>query len=255
MKKILITGARSGIASKVINKLKDRYYIYVTVHTTKELERVKEIYKNDKNIECFKLDVINPKDREKLKEIDIDILVNNAAISYGGSLIDIDINKVKEIYEVNVFSMLEILKIVLPNMIKKNSGKIINMASLAGIYPPSFIGSYASSKASIIKITEVLKKELKLISNIKVSLIEPGFYYTGFNQVMFDNKNIDKYFKEIKDKINERQLFITNFIEKKNLNSIVNKIIECIESPNSKFIYRAPFSQVVLTKIYSVFFT
>lgn len=253
MKKILITGARSGIMNQVIEKIKDHYFIYLTVHTEKQLERVKEKYNQYPNIQCFQLDVTNNKDRDKVRNLDVDILINNAAVGYGGSIIDMDINKIKENYEVNVFSNLSLTQIVLKNMIKKGEGKIINMASLAGIVPISFIGSYASTKASIIKLTETLNKELHMISDIKVSIIEPGFYNTGFNQVMFENKNINRYFKDQLEIINTKQSFIHRYIEKKNLNSIVNKIVSCIDSKNPKLIYRAPFSQVIYAKIYSLF--
>ena len=122
MKKVLFTGARSGIAHSVIEKLKDKdYYIYVTVHTNNELKSVKEKYKDNKNIECFKLDVTDISDKEKLKELDIDILVSNAAISYGGSIAEIDINKLRKNYEINVFHYFEIIQIVLKKMIKKNT--------------------------------------------------------------------------------------------------------------------------------------
>lgn len=252
MKKILFTGARSGIASKVIDNIKDRYYIYVTVRDEKQLIRVKEKYKTYKNIECFKLDITDSKDLEKVKKLDIDILVNNASICYGGSLVDMNISKIKENYEVNVFKTLELTQFVLKNMISKNKGKIIFISSLAGVVPIKFIGSYSSTKSSIIKIAETLKKELELISDIKVSVIEPGFYHTGFNQVMFDNKDLSNYFYKVRDYINTEQKFITNFIEKKKLDSIVFKIINCIDSENPKFIYKAPISQVLLSKIYQI---
>ena len=61
MKKILITGARSGIISEVIDRIKNKYYIYVTVKNDKQLEIVKEKYKNFNNIECLKLDVTDKK--------------------------------------------------------------------------------------------------------------------------------------------------------------------------------------------------
>lgn len=254
MKTILITGASSGIMKSVIDQIKGQYFIYVTVHTERQLQVVSKRYEQEKNIKCFVLDVTNKKDREKIEKLQIDIFINNAAIGYGGSLIDMDLEKVRENYEVNVFSNLELTQLILKKMIDRNSGKIITMASLAGIVPISFLGSYSSSKAAIIKITETLKKELKMISNIKVCLIEPGFYNTGFNQVMFDNKNIDAYFKELKDKINREQDFIHNFIEKKKLDSIVKQIVLCINSSNPKFIYRAPMSQVLCSRLYRLFF-
>ena len=81
-------------------------------------------------------------------------------------------DKVRENFEVNVFSNFEIVQIVIKNMIKKDSGKIIMISSLAGILPLKFLGSYCATKSSIIMLTQVLKKEIKLISkNIKISLI------------------------------------------------------------------------------------
>jgi len=258
MKKILFTGARSGIAHSVIEKLKDKdYYIYVTVHTNNELKSVKEKYQENKNIEFFKLDVTNKSDKEKLKDLDIDILVSNAAISYGGSIAEIDINKIRENYEINVFNYFEIVQIVLKNMIKKGTGKIINIASLAGIVPIPFIGSYCSTKASIIKLSECLNLELKYLDEkIKICIVEPGLYKTGFNQYMFDNKydNHTLYFKKYIDEIRTMENILL-LMEKKNLNSISKKIVNAISSDNPKRIIRAPFFQVLGAKIYQIFFS
>ena len=103
MKKILITGAYSGIMRELIKKIKSKYFIYVTVHTENELKNIKEYYKMEKNIECLKLDIKNDLDIEKINKLDIDIFISNAAVGYGGSIINMDINKIKENYEVNVF--------------------------------------------------------------------------------------------------------------------------------------------------------
>ena len=173
MKKILFTGARSGIAAAVIAKLLQKdYFIYVTTHTKQEEKSCKEKYKNYDNISCFKLDITNHKDKEKLKNLDVDILVSNAATGYGGSIIEMPINTIRKNYEVNVFSNFEAIQIVLKNMIKKRNGKIIIIASLAGIIPIEFLGSYCSTKASVIMLAKVLKKELKLLNtNIKIKVI------------------------------------------------------------------------------------
>ncbi len=202
MKTILMTGARSGIAADVIKKLKTKNYkIYVAVHTDTQCKRIKKISKNDKNIYCIKLDVTDKEDIKKLNKIDVDILISFAAIGNGGLISEIKMDKVRENFEVNVFSNFEIVQIVIKNMIKKDSGKIIMISSLAGILPLKFLGSYCATKSSIIMLTQVLKKEIKLISkNIKISLIEPGMYHTGFNQVMLENKydwmSINSYFEE-----------------------------------------------------------
>lgn len=258
MKKVLFTGARSGISNATLERVKNDYYIYLTVHTEKQLEKVKEKYKNYSNIECFKLDVTNNKDKEKLKKLDIDILVSIAAIGEGGSISEIDMDRVRNNFEVNVFSNFEIVQIVLKNMIKKDSGKIIMMSSLASILPIPFLGSYCSTKASISMLTTTLKKEIKLISkNIKICLIEPGIYDTGFNQVMLDNKykwmDLDSYFKEQIKFIRKKENLFFNLLEKKNLNSITSKIENAIRKDNPRFIYRAPIIQSIGTKLYQIF--
>ena len=101
MKKVLITGARSGIISKVIDRIKNRYYIYVTVKNDKQLEMIKEKYKDFKNIECLKLDVTNKKDIEMLNNLNIDIFISNAAVGEGGSISEIPFDKVRYNFEIN----------------------------------------------------------------------------------------------------------------------------------------------------------
>lgn len=256
MKKILITGATSGIMKEVIKKVKDDYYIYITVHNDNQLKNILKKYKDEKNIRCFKLDVNNHIDRKQLEKLNIDIFISNAAIGVGGSIINMDISKLKENYEVNVFSNFLVTQIILKKMLMKDEGKIIIMSSLAGIIPIPFLGSYCSTKASIIKLTECLKKELKILnSNIKISLIEPGMYNTGFNKVMFDNKyntSFDNLFKDELELIRKKENLIMLLIEKNNLRSIVRQIEKAIRY-DDKFIYRAPISQVIVSKLYSLF--
>jgi len=257
MKKILITGARSGIIGKVIDKIKDNYYIYVTVHTESQLKAIKEKYKNNKNIKCLKIDITNKKDIEKLKDLDIDILISNAAISESGSVLELPIEKLKNNFETNVFSNFQVIQMILKNMIKKGSGKVIIMGSLAGKIPMPFAGSYSATKASIIKLTEALNFELKLLEEkIDIVLILPGLYNTGFNKLMFDKKydDIDSYFNSQIELIRKSENLVLKLFEKKKLDSIVNKIVTAINSENPKFIYSAPFTQNLFAKIISIFY-
>ena len=251
MKKILYTGASSGIAREVIKRIKHKYFIYVGVHTEKQLELQKEKYKKAKNIKVIKLDLLNNKDLEKIKKLDIDILISNAAIGHGGSLIEIPLNKIKQTYEVNVFKNIQLIQIVLKNMIKKGSGKIIIVSSLSGIIPPKFIGTYSSTKAALINISKVLKSELKLINkNIKVSLIEPGMYKTGFNEIMLEEKYEikDTLFKNEFAKIRKKENIFWNLFQYKNKRGIVKQIIKSLE--HDRFIYSAPKLQRMISKIY-----
>ena len=98
MKKILFTGARSGISGSVIEKIASNdYFIYLTVHKENEVKTAKERYGKYKNITIFKLDITDQNDRNKLKSLDLDIIVLNAAVGFGGSILDIDMNNFREV--------------------------------------------------------------------------------------------------------------------------------------------------------------
>ena len=167
-----------------------------------------------------------------------------------------EIEKIKDNFETNVFSNFELIQMVLKNMLKKDKGRIIIIASLAGIIPLKFLGSYCATKASIIKLTQCLKKELKLITkNIHISLILPGMYHTGFNQVMLENKYPAMKNSIFKDKIKEiqsREYLFWNILEHKNLNSISNKVYKAITKKNPKFTYSAPLLQSIGAKLYQL---
>lgn len=104
---------------ELIKKIKNKYFIYVTTHTVIELENIKEKYKNEKNIKCFKLDVTSKVDKQKIKDLDIDIFVANSAIGIGGSIINMNMNNIRNNFEVNVFSNFELIQIILKNMLEK----------------------------------------------------------------------------------------------------------------------------------------
>lgn len=256
MKKILITGARSGMIYPVIQRLKRNYFIYVTVHTDSEVKYIKNLYKEN-NIECIKLDIT--KDLDKLNKLDIDILVCNAAIAESGSLFEIPLEKVKENYNVNVFSNLDLIQKVSKKMIKKGKGKIVIISSLTSKMVLPFLGSYSSSKASLSAIARSLYYESKLLkSKIDIVLIEPGLYKTGFNKLAFDKKyefmDNNSFFKsqiELIRKVENAYLFL---FERRKLKSIANKIYEAITIDNPKFRYSAPFSHNLFSKIINLFY-
>ena len=257
MKKVLITGARSGIISKVIDNIINDYELYLTVHTDSQVRAMKDKYKNYKNVTCMKLDITNEYDYRKIENIDIDIYIANAAIAESGSMIEMPVDRIRDNFETNVFSNFKVLQRVLQKMIKKGRGKVIIMGSLAGKIPMPFLGAYSGSKASLIKMTEALRFELMLLdSDIKVSLILPGLYRTGFNKLAMDKKydfmDVNSFFEYQLDFIHSYDKFVL-FFEQRALTSIVNKICQAIYSDNPKFIYSAPFSQNMFAKIISLF--
>ena len=87
--------------------------------------------------------------------------MSNAAVGYGGSIIDIDTEKFRYSYEVNVLSNFELIKKVINKMIEKDNGKIIIMSSMISNISIPFFGIYAGTKASITMTGKCLRKEIK----------------------------------------------------------------------------------------------
>lgn len=255
--KILITGAASNIAFAVATKLSKNNFVYLTTHTEKQCNLVREKLKNNKNIKVFKLDI--NKDLNKINELEIDCLISHAGIGIGGTILGMDIKYLKENFQTNFFANFKLIQKVYYKMEKQGHGKIFVMSSLASILPIPMLGNYCSTKAAISMLTTILHKELKIIkSNIKISLIEPGAYYTGFNQVMIENKekylNEKSIFYKEKDNFDKIQKNIFKLMEVKNINSLVNKIEKEVNSNNPKFHIRKPFIQVLTSKLYLLLF-
>lgn len=253
---VLITGATSGIGYRVaLALLKRGHFVYLTTHTEKEKQRLMEKFKEEQNISIFKLDITNPKDYEKASSLSIDVLICHASLGVGGSLIDLDVAKIEENYDVNVFGNLAFIQKMIPILLARN-GRLIVTSSIAGIIPIPFLGSYTSSKASLSMLIKVLRMELKLLEKpISVSLIEPGIYNTGFNDVMIDE--IDFYSKINKDKLTnfkclEKKLF--KMMGKDSYTSIVKEFIKAVESAHPRKVYRAPFLSRIVVKIYLLLF-
>lgn len=99
---VLITGAASGIGYEVARKLYLKgHKVIIGVHSVKQANNVRK--KVGKRAKVIKLDITNNNDLKKVKNLDIDCLINNAGIGYGGSIAEIDMDKVRENFEVNVF--------------------------------------------------------------------------------------------------------------------------------------------------------
>ncbi len=257
MKKILITGACSGLIYPVIQRLKENYFLYVTVHTDSERERVLRLYINSQNIKCIKLDIT--KDLKKIDDLDIDILVCNAGVAESGSLFEIPMEKVKENFEVNVFSNLKLIQKISKKMIDKGKGRIVVISSLASKMPIPFLGSYCASKASLSMMSLIMHYEsLLLTSKLDIILVEPGLYRTGFNKLAFDKKydlmDYESFFKGQIELIRKSENIFLSLFERKSLNSISNKIYDAITAYKPHFRYSAPFSHNLFAKIVNLFY-
>ncbi len=122
----------------------------------------------------------------------IDILVNNAATNpHFGPIMTAEESHWEKILDVNVKGYFRTAKACLPSMRERGGGKIINMASIAGLEPQLMMGVYCVSKAAVIMLTQVLAAELAPF-NIQVNTIAPGFIKTQFSKAIWGNEQMHR---------------------------------------------------------------
>ncbi|MEJ2554701.1 MAG: glucose 1-dehydrogenase [Anaerolineae bacterium] len=120
----------------------------------------------------------------------VDIAVNNAATNpHFGPLLTADEGQWQKILDVNVIGYFRVAKAVVPEMRKRGGGKIINLASIAGLRPMAAMGIYGVSKAAVLMLTQTLAQELGP-HNIQVNAIAPGVIKTRFSSILWQTDSI-----------------------------------------------------------------
>lgn len=265
MKKIFITGAGSGLGYQTAICLARRgHTVYASVHYENQINSLTKIADKEKlNLIAFKLDVLIPKERELILNYDIDVFISNAAIGNSGSVADVPIINIESVFNTNVFGNLHMIQLALRNMIQiKKEGRIVILSSLVGRIPMPFLSPYCASKFALEGLGTCLNQEMKILNklsgtNIKVSLIEPGAYATGFNKEN-NNKKYDwmyfnSYFSPYTKLIRKYEIKIWNFLEQKPYNSIIRKYIHSVEDSRPKFRYTAPWWQSLFIQLGRIF--
>ncbi len=130
-----------------------------------------------KKEECIKL-------YENTKNIEIDLLINNAGFGTFGEFPKTDLEKEVNLINTNITAVHILTKLYLQDMIKRNKGHILNVASIAGMEPGPLMAAYYASKAYVIRLSRAVNKELKKSkSDVKISILCPGPVDTNFNNV------------------------------------------------------------------------
>ena len=183
--KALITGASSGIGKDLaINLSNMGYDIILVARKENKLKEVSKLCNTKTEIYVTDLSV-----EENCKELfsdhkDIDILVNNAGFGLFGEFKDTDLDKELNMIDLNIKAVHILTKLYLNEMIRKDSGKILNVTSTAAFLPGPLMNTYYSTKSYVFKLTTALFEELRRIkSNVKVSVLCPGPVNTNFNNV------------------------------------------------------------------------
>jgi NAD(P)-dependent dehydrogenase (short-subunit alcohol dehydrogenase family) len=131
-------------------------------------------------LQVEKLDVTNDGDRRKALEWNVEILVNNAGVLEGGSVVDIPASNMRNEFEVNVIGPLLLTQGIAKQMIKRGKGRIVWVSSREGLNVNPFTGVYSASKHAVEAIAETMSMELQEFG-IEVATVNPGPFLTGFN--------------------------------------------------------------------------
>jgi NAD(P)-dependent dehydrogenase (short-subunit alcohol dehydrogenase family) len=182
-KTVLITGAGSGFGKGASVALAARGHRVIA--TTETEDQSAALRKEAPELTVEKLDITSP-DVAKAADWDIDVLINNAGAGQTGPMADVPIDRVRRLFEVNVFGTLSITQRVLPRMIAKGAGRIIIVSSIAGVVSGPAFGPYSMTKHALEAMGKAMRAELAG-QGIDVTLINPGPYLTGFNDRMADS--------------------------------------------------------------------
>jgi short-subunit dehydrogenase len=188
----LITGASAGIGREFARQLAGRAGSLVLVARRRErLEELRdELTKRDPNlnIHIHPVDLSQPSEVEELctwlerEKIAIDFLINNAGLGDRGAFVTGDPQRVKEMITVNVVALTVLTRALLPAMIEKERGAILNVSSSAGFLPIAGFAVYAATKAYVTSFSEAIRAELRG-TGVTVSAVCPGPVHTEFTQI------------------------------------------------------------------------
>ena len=199
-KKIVITGASSGVGEQIAYHAAELGAIPILLaRSDDKLEAIARTIKKKYNISClyFHFDVSDIKAVEStfeeiFKQVQhIDILVNNAGFGVFNHVIDASFDEMKSMFEVNVFGTIACTKMVLPKMITRNQGHIINIGSQAGKLATPKSSIYSATKHAVVGFTNSLRMELA-DKNIYVTAVNPGPIKTRFFDIADPTGNYEK---------------------------------------------------------------
>ncbi|MDR1254138.1 MAG: 3-oxoacyl-ACP reductase FabG [Oscillospiraceae bacterium] len=188
-KTVVITGASRGIGRETAKFFAYEGFNVVINYLNSKLKAEKlaaELTSGHHSAIAIQADISEPQAVvDMFKSVEdlfgkIDVLVNNAGVAEEKLLIETEFEDWKRLFAVNVEGTFHCCKAVLPNMLRRHSGKIINISSIWGMCGASCETAYSASKAAIIGFTKALAKEVGP-SSIQVNCVAPGVIDTDMN--------------------------------------------------------------------------
>ena len=185
--KALITGASSGIGKDMSIYLSELGYDLILV--SRDIDKLEDTKKHCKTkVEIISTDLSVKENAfklyDKVKEEDIDLLVNGAGFGLFGNTWETELGKELKMIELNIVSLHILTKLFLQDFVKKDKGRILNIASSAGFLAGPYLNTYYATKNYVAKWTMAIYEELRRKkSNVHISCLCPGSVDTNFNKV------------------------------------------------------------------------
>jgi hypothetical protein len=193
---ILITGASSGIGLELAQCFaceqfaNDNARIILVARNTAALESLAAELRRDWKLEVMVLtaDLSLPETPKRIfaelsaQKISVDVLVNNAGFGANGSFAELSLPRQLEMLQVNITALTELTGLILPGMIQRKRGGILNVGSVAGFVPGPGMAVYYATKAFVLSFTEALAEELAG-TGLTVSVLCPGPTESNFGSV------------------------------------------------------------------------
>ena len=193
-KRVLITGCSSGFGLlTAVEAAKAGYEVIATMRNMKKAEYL-QIALDQAGVSAV-VEQLDVRNRAQIAEIadkykPVNILINNAGMSILGSFLDITDAEMATVFDTNYHGVVALTRAIVPGMIEAGSGRIINVASLAGRVGHPFNATYAATKHALVGFSRSVRIELKPF-NIDVVCIEPGYHKT---EILRANVNLTENF-------------------------------------------------------------
>lgn len=200
-KTILITGAGSGLGQgTAIGLAKNGYKVIATVENWPQASQLMQDAKQvGVDLIVEKLDYLNKNDHETILRKygeQVDIFCPNAATGETGPIAEIPVDRIRRVFEVNVFNTLEVAQKFAAIFARRGHGKIIFTSSIVGFITFPYLAPYVASKHALEAIVQLMREELEG-TGVQVATINPGPFRTGFNDRMYDT--LDQWYDPAKN--------------------------------------------------------
>jgi short-subunit dehydrogenase len=182
-KSVMITGAGSGFGKQTSIALAARGHHVIA--TTETDDQASALQSEAPELTVERVDITGD-DVAKVADWDIDVLINNAGAGQTGPMADVPMDRVRHLFDVNVFGTLAVTQRVLPGMVARGSGRVIIMSSIAGVMVGPSFGPYSMTKHALEAMGKAMRAELAPLG-VDVCLVNPGPFNTGFNDRMAES--------------------------------------------------------------------